>query len=95
MSHHPPITARSAAPFDLAEHLDACIFESGGDPRTIADALSALVDADGMDRIARECGLSRDVLTRQLNGRRTLSFSTVLGAMRALGLELRVSAGAR
>ncbi|GAB3059009.1 DNA-binding protein [Stenotrophomonas tumulicola] len=80
---------------DIACYLDACIVESGGDPKTVAEALLAVADANDLRRIARACGLPCDVLRRQLSGRRTLSFGTVLGAMRALGVQLRVHAGAR
>ena len=84
---------RPRTPLDIANHLDACIFESGGDPGTLAEALRDVTDPGDLRRIAQACGLSFDVLQRQLSGRRTLTFSTVLGALRALGVELRVSVG--
>jgi len=79
-------------PADIADYLDACLVESGGDVRIVAEALLDIVDLNDVRRIARSCDLPCDVLRRQLSGRRTLSFATVLGTLRALGVELRVQA---
>jgi len=91
----PASRACGAIPYSaqaLADHLDACLVESGGDARIVAEALLDIVDFNGVRRIARVCGLPSEVLRRQLSGRRTLSFATVLGTMRALDVELRVRA---
>lgn len=43
-----------------------------------------------MSHVAYECGLSSDAMRRQLSGTRPLYFDSVLGAMRALGMRLRI-----
>lgn len=88
--------------FDVAEHLrtaeemaaylDACIEESEGDAAFIAKALGDIARAQGMSKVAREAGMSRESLYRALSGERSPDFSTVLKVTRALGLKLRASA---
>lgn len=84
-------TQRPLDPADIAAYLDACIVEVGGDPHVFAEALYYLADRHALRSMARACGVPADVLHRQLSGKRPLNFSTVIGAMRALGVELRVS----
>lgn len=88
--------------FDVAEHLrtteemaaylDACIEESEGDAAFIAKALGDIARAQGMSKVAREAGVSRESLYRALSGERSPDFSTVLKVTRALGLKLHASA---
>ena len=88
--------------FDVAEHLrtaeemaaylDACIEESEGDAAFIAKALGDIARAQGMSKVAREAGVSRESLYRALSGVRSPDFSTVLKVTRALGLKLHASA---
>ena len=82
-------------PREVARHLDGCLVESGGDAPILAEALLTLVDGSDLRRIARVCGLPCEVLHRQLSGRRLLTFATVVGTLRALGLELRVRVAMR
>jgi len=84
-------TQRPLDPADIAAYLNACIVESDGDPHVFAEALCYLADRHALRSMARACGVPADVLHRQLSGKRPLNFSTVIGAMRALGVELRVS----
>ncbi len=84
-------TQRPLDPPDIAAYLNACIVESDGDPHVFAEALCYLADRHALRSMARACGVPADVLHRQLSGKRPLNFSTVIGAMRALGVELRVS----
>ena len=84
-------TQRPLDSADIAAYLNACIVESDGDPHVFAEALRYLADRHALRSMARACGVPADVLCRQLSGKRPLNFSTVIGAMRALGVELRVS----
>ncbi|GLQ88518.1 addiction module antidote protein [Dyella flagellata] len=89
-------------PFDVAEHLrtpeemalylDACIAESDGDATFIAKALGDIARAQGMSKVARDAGLSRESLYKALSGERNPDFSTILKVARALGLQLHASA---
>lgn len=89
-------------PYDTAEHLrtpeemaaflDACIEESDGDAAFIAKALGTIARAQGMAKVAKEAGLSRESLYRALSGERSPDFSTVLKVTQALGLKLHAAA---
>jgi probable addiction module antidote protein len=89
-------------PYDVAEHLrsaeemalylDACIEESDGDAAFIAKALGDIARAQGMSRVARDAGLSRESLYKALSGERNPDFATVLKVARALGLRLHAAA---
>ena len=89
-------------PYDIAEHLrtaeemalylDACIEESEGDAAFIAKALGDIARAQGMSRVARDAGLSRESLYKALSGERSPDFATVLKVARALGLRLHAAA---
>jgi len=47
-------------PDEMAAYLDACIIESDGDAAFIAKALGDIARAQGMSKVARDAGLSRD-----------------------------------
>jgi probable addiction module antidote protein len=89
-------------PYDVAEHLrtpeemaaylDACIEESEGDAAFIAKALGDIARAQGMSKVARDAGLSRESLYKALSGARSPDFSTVLKVARALGVKLHAAA---
>jgi probable addiction module antidote protein len=89
-------------PYDVAEHLrtpeemaaylDACIEESEGDAAFIAKALGDIARAQGMSKVARDAGLSRESLYKALSGNRSPDFSTVLKVARALGVKLHAAA---
>ncbi|MEO5625872.1 MAG: addiction module antidote protein [Dokdonella sp.] len=89
-------------PYDVSEHLrtaeemalylDACIEESDGDAAFIAKALGDIARAQGMSRVARDAGLSRESLYKALSGDRNPDFATVLKVARALGLRLHAAA---
>lgn len=90
------------ATFDVAEHLrtpeemafylDACIAESDGDAAFIAKALGDIARAQGMSKVARDAGVSRESLYRALSGERSPDFATILKVTRALGVQLHASA---
>jgi probable addiction module antidote protein len=89
------------APFDVAEHLrtpeemafylDACIAESNGDAAFVAKAIGDIARAQGMSKVARDAGLSRESLYKALSGERNPDFSTILKVTRALGVQLHAT----
>jgi len=79
-------------PEEMALYLDACIEESDGDAAFIAKALGDIARAQGMSRVARDAGMSRESLYKALSGDRSPDFSTVLKVARALGLRLHAEA---
>ena len=89
----------ATVPYDVARHLrtaeemalylDACIAESDGDAAFIAKALGDIARAQGMTRVARESGLSRESLYKALSGERVPDFATILKVTRALGVTFR------
>jgi probable addiction module antidote protein len=79
-------------PEEMALYLDACIAESDGDAAFIAKALGDIARAQGMSKVARDAGVSRESLYRALSGERSPDFATILKVTRALGVQLHVSA---
>ena len=76
---------------EMALYLDACIEESDGDAAFVARALGNIARAQGMARVARSAGLSRESLYKALSGERNPDFATVLKVSRALGLRLHAA----
>ncbi len=83
-------------PFDAAEHLDdpqsqaellADAFESG-DAAYITHALGVVARARGMTSIAKEAGVTREALYRSLSESGDPRLSTLIGVMKALGMQL-------
>ena len=91
----------TTSPYDVAEHLrtpeemaaylEACIEEADGDVAFIAKALGNIARAQGMTKVARDSGLSRESLCKTLSGERSPSFDTILKVVSALGLKLSAS----
>lgn len=79
-------------PEEMAAYLDACIEESDGDAAFIAKALGDIARAQGMSKVARDAGLSRESLYKTLSGERVPDFSTILKITRALGVKLHAAA---
>ena len=79
-------------PEEMAAYLEACLMEADGDAGFVARALGDIARARGMARVARDAGLSREVLYRALSGEGTPSFDTVLKVVGALGLKLHAEA---
>ena len=79
-------------PEEMAAYLDACIEESDGDAAFIAKALGDIARAQGMSKVARDAGVSRESLYKTLSGERIPDFSTILKITRALGVKLHASA---
>lgn len=89
-------------PFDAAEYLTdtesqaellADAFESG-DATYIAHALGVVARARGMTSIAKEAGVTREALYRSLSETGDPKLSTVIGVMKALGLQLQAKPSA-
>lgn len=80
-------------PEEMAAYLEAAIEEAHGDAAFIAKALGDIARAQGMARVARDTGLSRESLYKALSGERTPAFDTVLKVVTALGLKLHAVPG--
>ncbi len=83
-------------PFDASEFLEspesqaallADAFETG-DSSYITNALGVVARARGMSSIARDAGVTREALYKALSERGDPKLTTLLGVMRALGLQL-------
>jgi probable addiction module antidote protein len=90
--------AIETAPFDASEFFDteesqanlvADAFETG-DVRYITHALGVVAKAEGMTKIARQAGVSREALYKALSGDGDPKFSTLLGVLKALNLKVSV-----
>ncbi|MPZ36022.1 MAG: putative addiction module antidote protein [Rhodospirillales bacterium] len=59
-----------------------------GDPEFVRDAVGIVARARGMSEVARAAGLNRESLYKALGETGNPEFGTMLGVLRALGLEL-------
>lgn len=73
-----------------AEQVDNYLRTPDYDEAALARLLLLACELHGIHHAARECVLSEAILRRHFNGRRPLYLDTVLGVMRALGLQFRV-----
>ena len=93
------IKISSLRPFDISEYLEdeETIVEylnvalEENDPALLACALGNVVQARCMTELARQAGLSREGLYKELSGDRILSTATLLKVIHALGFKLSVS----
>lgn len=82
--------------FDVAEYLDTpkrqaeyiSVALETGDAAFVRDAVGIVARARGMGDIARAAGLNRESLYKALGETGNPEFGTMLGVLRALGLEL-------
>lgn len=79
------------SPEEMAAYLEAWLEEAPDDAAGIARALGDIARAQGMARVARDTGLSRESLYKALSETGNPSFATVLKVLRALGLRLHAS----
>jgi probable addiction module antidote protein len=88
--------ARKTIPFDAAEYLDtpesqaeliADALESG-DPNYITNAIGVVARARGMTAVAKDAGVTREALYRALSTKGDPRLSTLIGVMKALGIQL-------
>jgi probable addiction module antidote protein len=83
-------------PFDAAAFLDDAQAQADylsdalatGDAAVVAHALGVLARAQGMTGIARDAGVQRENLYRALASTGHPQLETVMGVIRAMGLEL-------
>ena len=59
-----------------------------GDAAFIAQAIGTIAKAQGMSKVARDAGLSRENLYRSLNGTTKTELDTVVRVLAALGIKL-------
>lgn len=93
------VTISSLRPFDISEYLEDedTIVEylnvtlEENDPALLACALGNVVQARCMTELARQAGLSRESLYKELSGGRIPSAETLLKVIHALGFKLYVS----
>lgn len=88
--------ALETTPFDASEYLDdaqsqaellADAFESGH-TAYIAHAIGIVARARGMTSIAKEAGVTREALYKALSETGDPKLSTLLGVLKALGVQL-------
>lgn len=77
---------------EMADYLDAWLSDAPDDVAGIARALGAIARAQGMSKVAREAGLSRESLYKALSEDGNPSLATVLKVAKALGLRLHARA---
>jgi probable addiction module antidote protein len=76
---------------DRAAYLSAAIAEANDDPAFIAKVIGDIAKAEGMTKVARSAGMSRESLYKALSGEREPDFGTILKVLRALNVELRIA----
>ncbi len=77
---------------DVCLYLEACAEEDPGDGSLIRAALNDIVRAQNMSRLAMDIGISRKGLYKALSEDGNPSFATVMGIVRGLGMQLRITA---
>ena len=77
-------------PEDRAAYIEAALED--GDVSLITHALGDVARAVGMSDVAREAGITREGLYKALSDKGDPRLSTLLGVMRALGLQLSARA---
>ena len=77
---------------DVRLYLEACFEEDPGDGSLIRAALNDIARAQNMAQLSRDASISREGLYKALSQEGNPSFATVLRVIRALGMQLRVSA---
>ena len=83
-------------PFDTSEYLASPESQlelltdalETGDPTYIRHALGVVARARGMTAIAKEAGVTREALYKALSDRGDPKLSTLLGVLKALGIQL-------
>jgi probable addiction module antidote protein len=77
---------------DMAALLEAALED--GDPRVIAAAIGDIARAQGMTKIAKATGLSRESLYRALSPEGNPELDTFIKVVHALGLKLHAKTNA-
>jgi probable addiction module antidote protein len=71
---------------DMALYLETCMEEN--DPALITHALGVIARARGMAQLAKETGLSSEILYKAFSPEGNPEFSTILKVTKALGIKL-------
>jgi probable addiction module antidote protein len=79
-------------PAEITAYLEVVFEDYGHDYRTVVKALGDAARAQGMQKIAKVTGLSREGLYKSLSEEGNPSFETVLKVMGALGVKLKPEA---
>lgn len=79
-------------PAEITAYLEVVFEDYGHDYRTVVKALGDAARAQGMQKIAKATGLSREGLYKSLSEEGNPSFETVLKVMSALGVKLKPEA---
>jgi probable addiction module antidote protein len=95
-------TKTNTRPYDAARYLKteahmAALLDAAledGDPRVVSSALGDIARAQGMTKIAKDTGLSRESLYRALSPDGNPEMATFLKVVHALGLQLHAKASA-
>lgn len=86
------VTVQLRTSEEMAAYLDAWLVEAPDDVSGIVRALGNISRAKGMSQVARDAGLSEEVLDKVLSENGNPSFETVLKVARALGVQLHAEA---
>jgi probable addiction module antidote protein len=86
-------------PFDAARYIDTPQAQTEllsdafatGDVSYIANAIGVVARARGMTNVAKEAGVTREALYKALSPEGDPKLSTLLGVMKALGVQLSAS----
>lgn len=73
---------------DVASYLDAVLAK--GDLRLLLSALGDVARSEGMTKISRKCGISRDGLYKALREDGNPSLDTIVKVLGVLGLRLSI-----
>ena len=76
----------------MAAYLDVTLEESGDDAVIVKRALHNVARVQGLAKVARRAGMSRERLCSVLSGRSALEFQTFVRVVRALGMKLGAEA---
>ena len=87
------VTSQLCTNEDACLYLEACADEDPGDGSLIRAALNDIARAQNMSRLARDIGMTREGLYKALSENGNPSFATVMRITRALGMQLRITAG--
>jgi probable addiction module antidote protein len=80
------------SPRAIAAYLDAAFTD--GDPKVIAKALGNVARAKGIAQIAESAGVTKSGLYKALSEDGDPRLSTLVGALRAMGFELKLKKAA-
>ena len=73
---------------DRVAYLNAALDEAGDDPAFITQVLGDIARSRGIERVARETGMTRQGLYKALSAQGNPELSTLLKVLRALGMKL-------